>query len=276
MRHAATAQHGSTLRVFLAFLAVVAAIAGFEFYALRTSQQEHARPVAPATVAREPRPAGPDGAIDAADGGSHRRSPRDDLRLGAGPGGHPRRRDSRRRQAPFRRASALRGPTSPKAEARLSRHAKAASSSPATSRRIRRPPGVRPPRARDRRHRKGWPRNGARHAQPDRARGAGALGEPSRRSRRTPFYLLPALSGIDLGGAERTRHDLRALPVRNAARGLPRADPLPAHDAAARPRDYAFDPDWDPTRKCGARRIGDDSLNAVLAHARSRSSCRCW
>ena len=38
--------------------------------------------------------------------------------------------------------------------------------------------------------------------------------------------------------------------------------------------DYVFDPDWDPTRKCGARRIGDDSLNAVLAHSKA-SRCRC-
>ena len=59
MRHAATAQHGSTLRVFLAFLAVVAAIAGFEFYALRSSQQEHAQSASPAAVAHRSR--GPPG-----------------------------------------------------------------------------------------------------------------------------------------------------------------------------------------------------------------------
>jgi hypothetical protein len=34
--------------------------------------------------------------------------------------------------------------------------------------------------------------------------------------------------------------------------------------------DYAFDPDWDPKRKCGERRIGDDSLHGVIAHAKDR------
>ena len=39
--------------------------------------------------------------------------------------------------------------------------------------------------------------------------------------------------------------------------------------------DYAFDPDWDPKRKCGERRIGDDSLNARARPLRRRSGCRC-
>ena len=85
----------------------------------------------------------------------------------------------------------------------------------------------------------------------------------------TPFYLLPALSGIDLGGASEldSIYAAYASPTLRAGFRVPILYLRMTKGAAG---DYAFDPDWDPTRKCGERRIGDDSLNAVLAHATAK------
>ena len=85
----------------------------------------------------------------------------------------------------------------------------------------------------------------------------------------TPFYLLPALSGIDLGGAAEL--DTIYAPYRSATIAVGfRVPILYLRMTRGATEDFAFDPDWDPTRKCGERRIGDDSLNAVLAHARAK------
>lgn len=84
-----------------------------------------------------------------------------------------------------------------------------------------------------------------------------------------PFYLLPALSGIDLGGAAEL-DTIYAPYVSATLRAGFRVPILYLRMTRGEPGDYAFDPDWDPTRKCGERRIGDDSLNAVLAHARAK------
>ncbi len=85
----------------------------------------------------------------------------------------------------------------------------------------------------------------------------------------TPFYLLPALSGLDLGGAAEldTIYAPYVSPTVQVGMRVPILYLRMTRGEAA---DYAFDPDWDPKRKCGERRIGDDSLNAVLAHAQSR------
>ena len=81
-----------------------------------------------------------------------------------------------------------------------------------------------------------------------------------------PFHLLPALSGIDLGGANEL--DTIYAPYFSATlRGGFRVPILYLRMTRGAAHDYAFDPDWDPTRKCGERRIGDDSLNGVLRHA---------
>ena len=88
--------------------------------------------------------------------------------------------------------------------------------------------------------------------------------------RRPPFYLLPALSGIAVGGALELDTRIRRVRVADDAHRHARADPLPAHDARAPRGDYAFDPDWDIERRCGERRIADDSLDAVLAHSTAK------
>jgi hypothetical protein len=82
----------------------------------------------------------------------------------------------------------------------------------------------------------------------------------------TPFYLLPALSGIDLGGAAEldTIYSPYASPTLRAGFRVPILYLRMTRGAAA---DYVFDPGWNPKRKCGERRIGDDSLDAVLAHS---------
>jgi hypothetical protein len=84
----------------------------------------------------------------------------------------------------------------------------------------------------------------------------------------TPFYLLPALSGIDLGGASELDTVYRPYISPTLRAGF-RVPILYLRMTKGEAADYAFDPDWDPKRKCGQRRIGDDSLNAVLAHAKA-------
>ena len=105
--------------------------------------------------------------------------------------------------------------------------------------------------------------------------GTRSLIEPAARDRWTwlapgdtrPFYLLPALSGIDLGGAVELDTIYKPYESASVQAGfrVPTLYLRMTHGAA---NDYVFDPDWDPTRKCGQRRIGDDALNGVLAHAR--------
>ncbi|MCC7328230.1 MAG: hypothetical protein IT521_15655 [Burkholderiales bacterium] len=81
-----------------------------------------------------------------------------------------------------------------------------------------------------------------------------------------PFHLLPALSGIDLGGASEL--DTIYAPYLSATMKTGfRVPILYLRMTRGQEHDYAFDPDWDPKRRCGERRIGDDSLNTVLAHS---------
>jgi hypothetical protein len=82
-----------------------------------------------------------------------------------------------------------------------------------------------------------------------------------------PFYLLPALSGLDLGAAsELPTHYARYLG--SSVRVGYRVPILYLRMTKGAGADYVFDPDWDPKRKCGERRIGDDSLHSVIAHAK--------
>ena len=81
-----------------------------------------------------------------------------------------------------------------------------------------------------------------------------------------PFYLLPALSAIGLGGAR----DLERwyVPYLSPTIGIGMRVPiLYLRTTYGRDHDYLFDPDWDIERRCGGRRIAEDSLNATIAHA---------
>jgi hypothetical protein len=86
----------------------------------------------------------------------------------------------------------------------------------------------------------------------------------------TPFYLLPALSGLDLNGASEL-DTIYAPYLSPTVRAGFRGPILYLRMTRGAAHDYVFDPDWDPVRKCGERRIGDDSLNAVIAHSKAKS-----
>ncbi len=81
-----------------------------------------------------------------------------------------------------------------------------------------------------------------------------------------PFHLLPALSGLDLGGANEL-DTIYAPYLSSTVRVGFRVPILYLRTTKGAAHDWVFDPDWDPTRKCGERRIADDSLNAALAHS---------
>jgi hypothetical protein len=86
------------------------------------------------------------------------------------------------------------------------------------------------------------------------------------KARGPKFYLLPALSGIGLGGAAEL--DDFYAPYLSPSTGTGMRVPIlylrTTRGAAA---DYAFDPAWDIERRCGERRIAEDTLGGTLAHA---------
>jgi hypothetical protein len=99
----------------------------------------------------------------------------------------------------------------------------------------------------------------------DRWTGAAATevrGEP-------PFRLLPALSGIGIGDARGldTRYADYVSPTVTVGLRVPILYLRTTRGAAA---DFAFDPDWDIERRCGTRRIADDSLAGTIAHATAK------
>ena len=85
-----------------------------------------------------------------------------------------------------------------------------------------------------------------------------------------PFYLLPALSGIQLGGAQQL--DTQYLPYvsRTMKVGM-RVPILYLRTTKGAADDYAFQPDWDIERRCGERRIAEDSLAATLDQAKAKN-----
>ena len=99
----------------------------------------------------------------------------------------------------------------------------------------------------------------------DRWTGAAASAAPGE----LPFRLLPALSGIGIGDARGldTRYAAYASPTIAVGLRVPILYLRTTRGAAA---DFAFDPDWDIERRCGARRIADDSLAGTVAHATAR------
>jgi hypothetical protein len=85
-----------------------------------------------------------------------------------------------------------------------------------------------------------------------------------------PFHLLPALSGVQLGGA--VGLDSEYTPYLSATTRVGMRVPILYMRTTKGPAsDYAFDPAWDIERRCGQRRIAEDSLDATLAHAKAKS-----
>ena len=80
------------------------------------------------------------------------------------------------------------------------------------------------------------------------------------------FYILPALSGIKLGGAQELADQYTNFLSRTARVGM-RVPILYLRTTKGPASDYVFDPDWDIERRCGDRRIAEDSLAATLDYA---------
>ena len=94
-------------------------------------------------------------------------------------------------------------------------------------------------------------------------------GQDQRARLRPPFYLLPALSGIGVGGAREL--DTQYTPYLSAtARAGMRVPILYLRSTKGEAGDYVFDPDWDIGRRCGERVITEDSLNRTIAEAVQR------
>ena len=98
-------------------------------------------------------------------------------------------------------------------------------------------------------------------------RWTGAAATPARGE--PPFRVLPALSGIGIGDARglETRYQSYVSPTVGVGLRVPILYLRTTRGAAA---DFAFDPDWDIERRCGARRIADDSLSGTIAHAKAK------
>ncbi|MDQ2963685.1 MAG: Ig-like domain-containing protein [Pseudomonadota bacterium] len=81
-----------------------------------------------------------------------------------------------------------------------------------------------------------------------------------------PFYIIPALSAIGLGGAAEldTEYTPYLSPTFRVGMRVPI---LYLRTTLGAARDWVFDPDWDIERRCGEKRIAEDSLNSVMNHA---------
>ncbi|HET9045435.1 MAG TPA: hypothetical protein VFO33_00650, partial [Casimicrobiaceae bacterium] len=84
-----------------------------------------------------------------------------------------------------------------------------------------------------------------------------------------PFHLLPALSGVSLGGALELDTEYTSYLSTTMRVGM-RVPILYMRTTKGPTFDYAFDPAWDVERRCGQRRIAEDSLDATLAHAKTK------
>jgi hypothetical protein len=81
------------------------------------------------------------------------------------------------------------------------------------------------------------------------------------------FYLVPALSGVASGGAYGLDTWYSAYVSATTRIGM-RVPILPLRATRGAAGDWEFDPDFDVTRRHGARSVVDDALSTVLVHAR--------
>ncbi len=84
--------------------------------------------------------------------------------------------------------------------------------------------------------------------------------------RPAPFYVVPGLSGIALGGALEldTAYTPYLSPTFAVGMRVPILYLRTTHGAD---HDWTFDPDWDIERRCGERRIAEDSLSKTIAYS---------
>ena len=86
------------------------------------------------------------------------------------------------------------------------------------------------------------------------------------RAKAPKFYLLPALSGIGLGGAGELDDAYGPYLSSTTGAGL-RVPILYLRTTRGASADYAFDPAWDIERRCSDRRIAEDTLAGTLTYA---------
>jgi hypothetical protein len=85
-------------------------------------------------------------------------------------------------------------------------------------------------------------------------------------SKTPPFYFLPGVSGISLGGA--TELDSAYTPYVSPTVSVGMRVPiLYLRTTTGAGHDWVFDPEWNIERKCGTRRIAEDSLSAVITYS---------
>ena len=88
-----------------------------------------------------------------------------------------------------------------------------------------------------------------------------------RGARRTaPFYIVPALSGIALGGASELDTAYAEYLSPTFGRGM-RVPILYLRTTLGAAKDWMFDPNWDIERRCGDKRIAEDSLSTLLSYS---------
>jgi hypothetical protein len=89
----------------------------------------------------------------------------------------------------------------------------------------------------------------------------------SRRAAAAPaFFVLPGLSGIALGGASELDKAYSHYTSPTVKVGM-RVPILYLRTTLGKTRDWEFDPGWNIERRCGDRRIAEDSLSTVIAYA---------
>jgi len=81
-----------------------------------------------------------------------------------------------------------------------------------------------------------------------------------------PFYIIPALSGIGLGGASELDTAYAEYLSPTFGRGM-RVPILYLRTTLGAAKDWLFDPDWDIERRCGDKRIAEDSLSTVIKYS---------
>jgi hypothetical protein len=84
--------------------------------------------------------------------------------------------------------------------------------------------------------------------------------------RAPPFYVLPGLSGIALGGALELAGAYDSYVSPTVKFGM-RVPILYLRTTLGEKRDWLFDPDWNVEVRCGQKRIAEDSLSAVMTHS---------
>lgn len=95
-----------------------------------------------------------------------------------------------------------------------------------------------------------------------RALDPGTLGTAER------FYVLPGVSGIALDGAKELDTVYRAYASPTFAVGI-RVPILYLRTTLGAAHDWRFDPNWDIERRCGSRRIAEDSLATLLDYVKA-------